>query len=150
MVKLPLTPKMTNAQASAATLSPSATVLFQPPPQALRFSQGRGERLVRNRKGPWEGYRRLSPSRLPITYYLPLFYFQLNNLFCLIVDQQPSPKIVLLTTLFSFLHALANPLLYGWMSQRYRRGYIFVFKMVLSACGGHRPDRRTLGELDTN
>ena len=24
----------------------------QPPPQALRFSQGRGERLVMNRKGP--------------------------------------------------------------------------------------------------
>ena len=35
----------------------------QPPPQALRFSQGRGERLVMNRKGPWEGYRR---SRLPL------------------------------------------------------------------------------------
>ena len=28
----------------------------QPSPQALRFSQGRGERLVMNRKGPWEGY----------------------------------------------------------------------------------------------
>ena len=27
----------------------------QPPPQALRFSQGRGERLVMSRKGPWEG-----------------------------------------------------------------------------------------------
>ena len=32
----------------------------QPPPQALRFSHCRGERLVMNRKGPWEGYRRLS------------------------------------------------------------------------------------------
>ncbi|CAH3128548.1 unnamed protein product [Porites lobata] len=80
-----------------------------------------------------------------IIYYISWLPFLLNNLFCLIIDQQPSPKIVLLTTLFSFLHALANPLLYGWMSQRYRRGYIFVFKMVLSACGGHRPDRRTLG-----
>ena len=40
----------------------------QPPPQALRFSkshimalgfsQGRGERLVMNHKGQWEGYRR--------------------------------------------------------------------------------------------
>ena len=36
----------------------------QPPPQALRFSQGRGERLVMNRKGPWEGYRRQATSRL--------------------------------------------------------------------------------------
>ena len=30
----------------------------QPPPQALRFSHCKGERLVMNRKGPWEGYRR--------------------------------------------------------------------------------------------
>ena len=28
----------------------------QPSPQALRFSQGGGERLVMNRKEPWEGY----------------------------------------------------------------------------------------------
>ena len=35
------------------------TGLEQPPPQAVRFSQGRGERLVMSRKGPWEGYRRL-------------------------------------------------------------------------------------------
>ena len=32
--------------------------IYQPPPQALRFSQGRGERLVMNCKGPWEGCRR--------------------------------------------------------------------------------------------
>ena len=32
--------------------------ICQPPPQALRFSQGRGERLVINCKGPWEGCRR--------------------------------------------------------------------------------------------
>ena len=35
---------------------------FQPPPHALPFSQGRGERLVKSRKGPWEGYR---PQDLP-------------------------------------------------------------------------------------
>ena len=32
--------------------------MYQLPPQALRFSQGGGERLVMNRKGPWERYRR--------------------------------------------------------------------------------------------
>ena len=36
----------------------------QPPPQALRFSQGTRERLVMNRKGPWEGYRRQAMRRL--------------------------------------------------------------------------------------
>ena len=36
----------------------------QPPPQALCFSQGRAERLVMSRKGPWEGYRRQAKRRL--------------------------------------------------------------------------------------
>ena len=39
-------------------------VLGQSPPQALRFSQGGGERLVTNRKGPWEGYGRRAKRRL--------------------------------------------------------------------------------------
>ena len=44
----------------------------QPPPQALRFSQGRGERLVMSRKGPWEGYRRQAKSRPLSPFRLPL------------------------------------------------------------------------------
>ena len=48
--------KNLNAKIEVEVLS--GTVAYQPPPQALRFSQGRGERLVMNRKGPWEGYRR--------------------------------------------------------------------------------------------
>ena len=36
----------------------------QPPPQALRFSQCRGKRLVMNRKRPWEGYRQQEKRRL--------------------------------------------------------------------------------------
>ena len=32
------------------------TIPSQLPPQALRFSQGRGVRLVMSRKEPWEGY----------------------------------------------------------------------------------------------
>ena len=53
---------------------PSADYIIQiqqSPPQVLRFSQGRGERLVMNCKGPWEMYRRqggspCSPSRPPL------------------------------------------------------------------------------------
>ena len=53
---------------NAANMHPTfdcSIVPGQPPPQALRFSQGRGERLVMNRKGPWEGYRRQAKRRLP-------------------------------------------------------------------------------------
>ena len=40
---------------SAALLPYDGLLKQPPPPQALRFSQGRGERQVMNRKGPWEG-----------------------------------------------------------------------------------------------
>ena len=46
----------------------AVSLLRQPPPQALRFSQGRGERLVMKRKGPWEGYRRQAK---PVVSFLP-------------------------------------------------------------------------------
>ena len=46
--------------------------LLQPRPQALRFSQGRGERLVMSRKGPWEGYRRQAKRRVsPVVSFPP-------------------------------------------------------------------------------
>lgn len=65
-------------------------------------------------------------------------------MYCLIVDRKPVTKVVVFTSVISLLHAVVNPPLYGWMSQRYRQGYLFVFKMVLSVCGGRRPSRRTL------
>ena len=43
----------------------------QPPPQALRFSQGRGERLVMSRRGPWEGYRRQAKHVSPDVSFPP-------------------------------------------------------------------------------
>lgn len=68
-------------------------------------------------------------------------------MFCLIVDQEPAKKVVVFTSVISLLHAVVNPPLYGWMSQRYRRGYVFVFKMALSVCGGTRPNRRSLSKF---
>lgn len=68
-------------------------------------------------------------------------------MFCLIVDQEPAKKVVVFTSVISLLHAVVNPPLYGWMSQRYRRGYVFVFKMGLSVCGGTRPNRRSLSKF---
>ncbi|XP_068688629.1 adenosine receptor A2b-like [Montipora foliosa] len=79
-----------------------------------------------------------------ITYYISWLPFLLNNLYCLIVKKQPSTKIVLFTSMISLLHAFANPLLYGWMCQRYRRGYYFVLKKAWRICGGHRLPRRSL------
>ena len=68
-------------------------------------------------------------------------------MFCLIVDREPGTKVVVFTSVISLLHAVVNPPLYGWMSQRYRRGYVFVFKMALSVCGGNRPNRRSLSKF---
>ena len=67
-------------------------------------------------------------------------------MFCLIVDREPAKKVVIFTSVISLLHAVVNPPLYAWMSQRYRQGYLFVFKMALSVCGGTRPNRRSLSK----
>ena len=48
----------------------SGMVPMQPPPQALRFSQSRGERLVMSCKGPWEGYRQQAK---PVVSFPPSF-----------------------------------------------------------------------------
>ena len=40
--------------------------MTQPPPQALRFSHRRGKRETRVTGDEPQGYRRLSPSRLPL------------------------------------------------------------------------------------
>ena len=40
---------------------------------ALRFSQGKGERLVMNRKGPWEGSDGRRSAVSPIVSFLPSF-----------------------------------------------------------------------------
>lgn len=73
----------------------------------------------------------------PIQFILQLS--QLNNLFSLIVGKEPNIKISVIAGLMSLLHALVNPVLYGKMSQRYRRGYILVLKTILMLCGGERP-----------
>ena len=72
---------------------------------------------------------------------------QLNNMFCVIANQEPAKPVVVFTSVISLLHAVVNPPLYGWMSQRYRRGYLFVFKTALSICGGKRPNRRSLSKF---
>ena len=40
----------------------------QPPPQALRIWQGRGKRMVMNRKGPWGGYSSSFPPSFARTF----------------------------------------------------------------------------------
>ena len=92
-----------------------------------------------------------------MTYFCFMYLFtnilffptQLSNLRSLIIGQRPSPKLSMFTSLISLLHALANPVLYGWMSQRYRNAYKFVFKMMLCACGGRRPSRRCLSKCSS-
>ncbi|EDO42911.1 predicted protein [Nematostella vectensis] len=65
-----------------------------------------------------------------------LCYQQLNNLASLITKRPPRTTISLAASMASFLHAVVNPLLYGKMSKRYRRGYIYVMKQIVAFfCG---------------
>ena len=44
-----------------------------PTRQALRFSQGRGERLVMNRNGPWKGTKGRRSDVSPVVSFAPSF-----------------------------------------------------------------------------
>ncbi|KXJ08762.1 hypothetical protein AC249_AIPGENE11490 [Exaiptasia diaphana] len=68
-----------------------------------------------------------------------VFSLQFNNLASLITGKEPNKNVSLVAGLMSLLHALVNPILYGKMSQRYRRGYLQVLKTIRMLCGGEQP-----------
>ena len=57
---------------------------------------------------------------------------------------------VILVGFFSLVNALINPILYGKMSQRYRKGYVYIFKKILSVCGREKPDASFFGKFACN
>lgn len=54
---------------------------------------------------------------------------------------------VILVGMLSLVNALINPILYGKMSLRYRQGYIFTFRKILSLCGASKPDGSFFGKI---
>ena len=54
---------------------------------------------------------------------------------------------VILVGMLSLVNALINPILYGKMSLRYRQGYIFIFRKILSLCGASKPDGSFFGKI---
>ena len=56
------------------------------------------------------------------------------------VAGQINHSTVILIGFFSLVNALINPILYGKMCLRYRKGYGFVFRKILSICGGEKPE----------
>ena len=59
---------------------------------------------------------------------------------------QINHSLVIIIGMFSLVNALINPVLYGKMSQRYRKGYIYIFKKILSVCGAEQPDGSFFGK----
>lgn len=74
-----------------------------------------------------------------------LFIFQLINLYSMVTGQINHSQVILMG-FFSLVNALINPILYAKMSQRYRKGYIYIFKKILSVCGGAKPDGSFFGK----
>ena len=62
------------------------------------------------------------------------------------VTGQINHSLVVIIGMFSLVNALINPVLYGKMSQRYRKGYIYIFKKILSVCGAEHPDGSFFGK----
>ena len=72
--------------------------------------------------------------------------FQLINLYSMVTGRINHSQVILVG-LFSLVNALINPILYGKMSQRYRKGYVYIFTKILSVCGGERPDNSFFGKF---
>lgn len=61
--------------------------------------------------------------------------FQISNIVNLLTDKRSSKLVVLLTGMISLIYALANPIIYGTMSMRYRWAYKRVFVAACRICG---------------
>ncbi|KAK3740258.1 hypothetical protein QZH41_017829 [Actinostola sp. cb2023] len=65
----------------------------------------------------------------------------MTNLVSLVHGHLPH-AVEIIVGFLSLVSAIINPLLYGKMSLRYRRGYQFILRKILSICGGEKPDGR--------
>ncbi|XP_068755892.1 thyrotropin-releasing hormone receptor-like [Montipora capricornis] len=74
-----------------------------------------------------------------LLYYFSWLPYLLANLYSLVTGRTDRATVILIG-FFSLVNALINPILYGKMSPRYRNGYIYIFKKILSMCGGEKPD----------
>ena len=63
------------------------------------------------------------------------------------VTGQINHSLVIIIGFFSLVNALINPILYGKMSLRYRHGYVYIFKKILSLCGAQKPDGSFFGKV---
>jgi len=61
--------------------------------------------------------------------------FQISNIVNLVTEKRSSKLVVLLTGMVSLIYALANPIIYGTMSMRYRWAYKRVFGAAYRICG---------------
>jgi len=72
-------------------------------------------------------------------YYISWLPYLLINLYSMVTGQI-NHSLVIIIGFFSLVNALINPILYGKMSLRYRQGYVYIFKKILSLCGAQKPD----------
>ncbi|XP_032238072.2 uncharacterized protein DDB_G0290685 [Nematostella vectensis] len=74
-----------------------------------------------------------------VLYYLSWLPYLLMNLVSL-AQGRLSHSLEIIIGMLSLVSALINPLLYGKMSLRYRKGFLFIFKKIAVICGGKQPD----------
>jgi len=74
-----------------------------------------------------------------ILYYISWLPYLLINLYSMVTGKINHSQVILVG-FFSLVNALINPILYSKMSQRYRKGYVYIFKKILSVCGREKPD----------
>ncbi|KAL9971357.1 hypothetical protein ACROYT_G023870 [Oculina patagonica] len=74
-----------------------------------------------------------------VLYYISWLPYLLINLYSMVTGQINHRQVIIIG-FCSLVNALINPILYGKMSLRYRQGYMYIFKRILSLCGAEKPD----------
>lgn len=93
------------------------------------------EQVKKRRKSSTHGVREIQRLSLMMALVVFLYYISwlpilISNIVTLITGRQSSKTVVLLTGMVSLIYALANPIIYGKMSCRYRWAYRRLFESL--------------------
>jgi len=111
------------------------------------------ERVKERRKSNPSGVReirRLSRMMAVVVllYYISWLPILISNIVTMVTDRKSSKLVVLLTGMVSLIYAVANPIIYGRMSMRYRWAYKRVFGAACRVCR-KKPRSWSLSSIST-
>ena len=63
----------------------------------------------------------------------------MSNFYSLFTNKQ-NDRVIIIVGFCSLINGLINPIIYGTLNPRYKKGYLFVLRKIFTICGGKQPD----------